>query len=65
MWVATFFFMYRDRLRNAYEQDFWDGARKTVAALWDAHGWVWHGEYGNIVIFLDFQESFSLWYPLF
>ncbi|XP_050500305.1 transmembrane protein 68 isoform X1 [Diabrotica virgifera virgifera] len=23
--------------------DKWDAARKSVGALWDAHGWVWHG----------------------
>ncbi|XP_075231267.1 DGAT1/2-independent enzyme synthesizing storage lipids isoform X2 [Lycorma delicatula] len=34
---------HRERLRHAYETDFWDGARKTVAAIWDAHGWIWHG----------------------
>jgi hypothetical protein len=33
----------RQRLRAAYERDFWDGARYTVAAIWDAHGWLWHG----------------------
>jgi len=33
----------RERLINAYENNFWDGAIKTVAALWDAHGWIWHG----------------------
>lgn len=21
----------------------WDAARKTAAAIWDAHGWIWHG----------------------
>jgi len=36
---------YRQRLRAAYERDFWDGARYTVAAIWDAHGWLWHGSY--------------------
>ncbi|KAK9510885.1 hypothetical protein O3M35_005571 [Rhynocoris fuscipes] len=41
--IILYIYKYRDRLRNAYEHDFWDGARKTVAALWDAHGWVWHG----------------------
>lgn len=35
--------LHRERLRHAYETDFWDGARKTIAALWDAHGWIWHG----------------------
>ncbi|XP_056633003.1 transmembrane protein 68 isoform X1 [Diorhabda sublineata] len=23
--------------------DKWDAARKSVGALWDAHGWIWHG----------------------
>lgn len=36
-------YYYRERLINAYENNFWDGALKTVAALWDAHGWIWHG----------------------
>lgn len=35
--------LHRERLINAYENNFWDGALKTVAALWDAHGWIWHG----------------------
>ncbi|XP_023720361.1 transmembrane protein 68 isoform X3 [Cryptotermes secundus] len=35
--------LHRHRLRHAYETDFWDGARKTAAAVWDAHGWIWHG----------------------
>jgi len=34
---------FRHRLRHGYETDFWDGARKTAAAVWDAHGWIWHG----------------------
>ncbi|XP_065199999.1 DGAT1/2-independent enzyme synthesizing storage lipids [Planococcus citri] len=35
--------LHKDTIREAYESHFWDGARKTVAALWDAHGWLWHG----------------------
>ncbi|XP_067005399.1 DGAT1/2-independent enzyme synthesizing storage lipids [Anabrus simplex] len=35
--------LHRERLRHAYETDIWDGARKTIAAFWDAHGWLWHG----------------------
>lgn len=35
--------LHGNRLRHAYETDFWDGARKTIAAVWDAHGWIWHG----------------------
>jgi len=34
---------HRHRIREAYEHDFWEGARKTLAALWDAQGWLWHG----------------------
>ncbi|KAK3092576.1 hypothetical protein FSP39_004566 [Pinctada imbricata] len=34
---------YRHSLQEAYTHDFWDGARKTLAALWDAQGWIWHG----------------------
>ncbi|XP_071442917.1 DGAT1/2-independent enzyme synthesizing storage lipids [Hetaerina americana] len=34
--------LHRYRLIDAYERDFWDGARHTVAAIWDAHGWIWH-----------------------
>ncbi|CAG7724030.1 unnamed protein product [Allacma fusca] len=42
------FFLYiykwhRHRLIEAYEHDFWQGARKTLAAFWDAQGWIWHG----------------------
>ncbi|XP_071117548.1 DGAT1/2-independent enzyme synthesizing storage lipids-like isoform X1 [Haliotis cracherodii] len=33
----------RHRLRDAYAHDFWDGARKTLAALWDGQGRIWHG----------------------
>ncbi|CAC5367261.1 Transmembrane protein 68 [Mytilus coruscus] len=34
---------YRHRLREAYSQDFWDGARKTVSAFWDGQARIWHG----------------------
>ncbi|EPY76355.1 hypothetical protein CB1_001437051 [Camelus ferus] len=29
-------------LREAYSHNLWDGARKTVATLWDGHAAVWH-----------------------
>lgn len=35
--------LHRHRLRTAYEIDFFEGARQTLAALWDAQGWIWHG----------------------
>ncbi|CAH1114006.1 unnamed protein product [Psylliodes chrysocephalus] len=28
--------------RTLQTGDKWDTARKTVGALWDAHGWIWH-----------------------
>ena len=34
----------RHLLRDAYVTDRWHGARKAVAALWDAQGKFWHGE---------------------
>lgn len=31
-------------LRRSYDSESrWDAARKTVAAIWDAHGRIWHG----------------------
>lgn len=35
---------YRKPLHDAYVSDFWDGARKTLAVLWDGQARVWHGE---------------------
>ncbi|XP_051168486.1 transmembrane protein 68 [Leptopilina boulardi] len=35
--------IHRARLRQAYESDWRDAGSKVVAALWDAHGWIWHG----------------------
>ncbi|ODN05145.1 Transmembrane protein [Orchesella cincta] len=43
---ALFLYIYkwhRHRLLDAYERDFWEGGRKSLAALWDAQGWLWHG----------------------
>lgn len=36
-------YRHRHRLKDAYARDFWDGARHTLATLWDAHGYIWHG----------------------
>ncbi|KAM9102205.1 DGAT1/2-independent enzyme synthesizing storage lipids isoform 5-T5 [Sarcophilus harrisii] len=30
-------------LKEAYSHNLWDGARKTVATVWDGHAAVWHG----------------------
>ncbi|KAL5016644.1 hypothetical protein ScPMuIL_006233 [Solemya velum] len=34
---------YRHRLRDAYAKDFWDGARKTLSAVWVGQARIWHG----------------------
>ncbi|KAK3579115.1 hypothetical protein CHS0354_022135 [Potamilus streckersoni] len=36
-------YQYRYRLHEAYAHDVWDGARKSVAAVWFAQARVWHG----------------------
>lgn len=40
----------RRRLIDAYDKDIWDAGRKVVSAIWDALGWIWHGE-SQLVIF--------------
>uniref|UniRef100_A0A915KKA9 Phospholipid/glycerol acyltransferase domain-containing protein n=1 Tax=Romanomermis culicivorax TaxID=13658 RepID=A0A915KKA9_ROMCU len=42
---AFFLHVYKQRnyLREAYSVDVWHGARMTIAAFWDAQGWIWHG----------------------
>ncbi|XP_032875633.1 transmembrane protein 68 isoform X2 [Amblyraja radiata] len=30
-------------LKEAYSNSVWDGARKTLATLWDGHATIWHG----------------------
>lgn len=35
----------KNQLREAYSNNLWDGARKTLATLWDGHGAIWHGAY--------------------
>lgn len=35
--------LHRVRLRNAYGTDWRNAARNVVAAVWDAHGWIWYG----------------------
>lgn len=36
------------RLKNTFgTEDKWSAARKTVGAIWDAHGFIWHGKICN------------------
>ncbi|RMX53713.1 hypothetical protein pdam_00000353 [Pocillopora damicornis] len=44
--AAVFLHVYRHRRReifDAYSENYWDGAMQTVAAVFDAHGSLWHG----------------------
>ncbi|XP_022910760.1 DGAT1/2-independent enzyme synthesizing storage lipids isoform X2 [Onthophagus taurus] len=45
--TALILYVYKwhwNRVRTTFGQgDKWGAARKAVAALWDAHGWIWHG----------------------
>lgn len=41
--MILYIYKHREKLRGLSELDFWNRARKTVALLWDAHGWVWYG----------------------
>ncbi|CAH3161905.1 unnamed protein product [Porites lobata] len=43
---AVFLHVYRHRRRqiyDAYADNFWDGGQQTIAAVFDAHGTLWHG----------------------
>jgi len=38
-----FIYKYRRGLVDAYRHDFWDGALKTLAVIWETIAWLWHG----------------------
>ncbi|KFR13202.1 Transmembrane protein 68 [Opisthocomus hoazin] len=42
---ALFLHIYKrkNELKQAYSNDFWDGAKQMLATLWDGHGRIWHG----------------------
>lgn len=42
-YIMKYLFSFRVKLRNAYGTDWRNAARHTIAAVWDAHGWIWHG----------------------
>lgn len=45
---AVFLHVYRHRRRqiyDAYADNFWDGGQQTIAAVFDAHGTLWHGKW--------------------
>ena len=37
-------YKWRSQLHEAYHKDFWDGARQTLAALWEGQASIWHGK---------------------
>ncbi|KAE8598782.1 hypothetical protein XENTR_v10016940 [Xenopus tropicalis] len=36
-------YKHKNELKEAYSNSIWDGARKTLATLWDGHATIWHG----------------------
>lgn len=36
-------YKWRSRLQEAYHHNFWDGARQTLAVLWETHSHIYHG----------------------
>ena len=54
--VINFNFYFRHRLRSAYGTDWRNASRNVVAAVWDAHGWIWHGR-KNLEMY---QEVFKI-----
>lgn len=43
----------RTDLKEAYSNDFWDGARQVLATIWVGHARIWNGK--------SFPKKFSLW----
>lgn len=41
--ITVHIYRHRYGIKDAYARDAWDGARYIVAAIWDAHGWLWFG----------------------
>lgn len=41
---ALFLHVYKYRYQITQAKNVWDGARQTLSACWEGHGWVWHGE---------------------
>lgn len=45
--TALILYIYKlhwDNLKTTFGRgDRWESARKTAGAVWDAHGWIWHG----------------------
>lgn len=65
--TALILYIYKlhwNSLRRAYNaSDRWSAARKTVSALWDAHGWIWHGyEVKNLENIPDDTPALIIYY---
>lgn len=56
---ALFLQLYRrrHRLRDAYARDFWNGARNTLAAVWEGQGRIWHGTIPFILFAFNFYKN--------
>lgn len=49
-------------LKEAYSHNLWDGARKTVATLWDGHAAIWHGK--QITLCSGLLLVWVHWHPI-
>lgn len=36
-------YKWRSQLQEAYHHNFWDGARQTLAVVWEAQSYIWFG----------------------
>ncbi|XP_044151647.1 transmembrane protein 68-like isoform X2 [Bufo gargarizans] len=54
----------KNELKEAYSNNIWDGARKTLATLWDGHAAIWHGKnqclLAVMTIILDAETEFTV-----
>lgn len=57
--TALIFYVYKlhwRSLKDTFETgDKWEAARKAAGAIWDAHGWIWHGKLIFNLFFVDYD----------
>lgn len=70
--ITITLFVYRMKVVDGVQPDWKQAARLAVCALWDAHGWLWHGKLIALVLFTFakgetdlFTQSQYYWNNLF
>ena len=61
--TALFLHIYQHRRRqiyDAYASNFWEGARSSVAAFYDAQATLWHGKF-ELILFLLLGIQQQIW----